>query len=93
MGQGFIRLSTVLCPYFVIPGGSSVAVHPGLQGFVQTDVRAVVAGGMADPGRQGFLREDHRALVAEEGHRVRDQSATVLQRVPGNGQRIEDGED
>lgn len=74
-------------------GGPPVSVHPGLQGFVQADVGAVLAGAVADPGREGSLREDRPAPVAEERHRVRDQGPAVLQRVPGNGQRIEDGED
>lgn len=63
----------------MVTGGPSVSVHPGLQSFVQADVRVVLAGAVADPGREGFLREDHRALIAEERHRVRDQGSTILQ--------------
>lgn len=79
--------------FFAFAGGPPVSVHPGLQSFVQADVGAVLAGAVADPGREGFLGEDHRALVAEERHHVRGQSPTVLQRVSGNGQRIQNNED
>lgn len=54
----------------MVTGGPSVPFHPGIQSFVQADVRAVLAGAMADPGREGFLGEDRHALVAEERHRV-----------------------
>lgn len=77
-------LTSLLCS--VPAGGPPVPVHPRLQGVVQAGVGAVVARGMAESGREGFLREDHRPLLAEERHRVRGQSSTVLQRVPGNGQ-------
>lgn len=74
-------------------GGSPVPVHPGLQGGVPADLRASGAWSLADTGREGVVGAQRRPRRPQEGHRVRDQSAAVLQRVPGHGQRIQDGQD
>lgn len=43
-------------PAFIAsPAGPSVAVHPGLQGSVQADIRPSLARTMADSGCEGAL--------------------------------------
>ena len=83
------------CPLCVfvelIPGGPSVPVHPGLQSYIQAVLGAALTGALAEPGREGPLGAQHGAGGPEEGHRLRDQGAAVLQRVPGHGQRVADG--
>lgn len=59
-------------------GGPPVSVHPGLQSFVQADVRPALPGVVAEPGREDSLGEEHGALSSEERHRVRDQSPALL---------------
>lgn len=85
---------TFLCLNHISPSGwPAVSVHPGLQGFVQADVRAVLPRSMAGSGCEGPLWKKHGALGSEERHRLRDQSPSVLQRVPGHGQRVPNGKD
>lgn len=73
-------------PSFTSLGGSSVPVHPGLQGSLQADLRAVVTRPVADPGCERSFGEKCDPRCSQERHRLRDQGPALFQRVSGHGQ-------